>query len=515
MTRPAVTRSRSLAVNVAIAVGSIRRSAAQGRPALTLAYRSPAPLTPDLQSRPSTMLRLVRSRVRSPLSLRASMATKATLPSGLTTAAAAAASEFDYVIVGGGSAGCVLANRLSADPTNRVLLVEAGPPDRGLWDSWRIQAPAGVMFNLKDARYNWRYTTEPQTHLDGRRLSWPRGRVLGGSSSINAMVYMRGHAHDYDGWASEHGATGWSYAECLPYFRRSQTHELGGDSYRGGDGPLRVIRGRQHERQELHGAFIEAAKQAGYPFTDDMNGFQQEGVGHMDMTVHDGKRWSSASAYLHPALAEGRPNLAVVTGALAHRVLFDEGGRRAIGVSAEDSASRSIVTFRAAKEVTSAFMNGSKLNRQLTLFYFVPGHSVWWCRQLAATAAALWRGRRRTPQGRRSTCGAPSSCCGSPPGGPHRHLRQVQVHAADHTRTRHAVGSVGLCDSVWCIDCDSRGVCCSARDAGGIRSRWPPSASSGSRATPDQARPRTSKSPPSFAGMVASMLSGVVDLGHR
>ena len=224
--------------------------------------------------------------------------------------------SYDYVIVGAGSAGCVLANRLSESGAS-VLLLEAGPRDRG----WKIHMPAALTYNLRDAKYNWTYETEPQPHMDGRRMYWPRGRVLGGSSSLNAMVYVRGHALDYDRWAGN-GLPGWSYAHVLPYFKRAETCARGGDDYRGGSGPLHVSRGSMSN--PLFAAFIEAGQQAGYPFTADMNGFQQEGFGPMDMTVHRGRRWSAAAAYLRPAL--GRRNLTVMTGALATRVVV-EGGR--------------------------------------------------------------------------------------------------------------------------------------------------------------------------------------------
>ena len=224
--------------------------------------------------------------------------------------------SYDYVIVGAGSAGCVLANRLSESGAS-VLLLEAGPKDRG----WKIHMPAALTYNLRDTKYNWAYETEPQPHMDGRRMYWPRGRVLGGSSSLNAMVYVRGHALDYDRWAGN-GLPGWSYAHVLPYFKRAETCARGGDDYRGSSGPLHVSRGSMSN--PLFGAFIEAGQQAGYPFTADMNGFQQEGFGPMDMTVHRGRRWSGAAAYLRPAM--GRRNLTVMVGALATRVVV-EGGR--------------------------------------------------------------------------------------------------------------------------------------------------------------------------------------------
>ncbi len=229
---------------------------------------------------------------------------------------------FDYVIVGAGSAGCVLAHRLTSDADVSVLLLETGPKDRDLF----IHMPSAFAYALKDDKYNWYYQSEPDPHMDGRRMYCPRGRVLGGSSSINGMIFVRGNPMDFDRWARETGYPEWSYAHVLPYFQRAETCERGADDYRGGDGPLHVSTGSL--ANPLYDAFIEAGFQAGYPLTEDMNGYQQEGFGRMDMTIHNGRRWSTAAAYLRPALT--RPNLHLEVHALTTRVLFE--GNRAVGV---------------------------------------------------------------------------------------------------------------------------------------------------------------------------------------
>jgi choline dehydrogenase len=232
------------------------------------------------------------------------------------------ATSYDYIIVGAGSAGCVLAARLTDDPQIRVLLVEAGPKDR----SWRIDMPSAVGSLLSSDRFNWNYVSEAEPYLDGRRLTHPRGRVLGGSSSINGMVYIRGHAGDYDGWA-ESGLSGWGYADVLPYFKRAEQHLHGADPYHGGSGPLAVF-APDLRASPLASAFVQAAAQAGYGLSDDPNGERQEGFGRVDRTTRNGRRCSTARAYLAPALK--RANLKILTGALVRRILLR--GDRAIGI---------------------------------------------------------------------------------------------------------------------------------------------------------------------------------------
>jgi choline dehydrogenase len=229
--------------------------------------------------------------------------------------------EFDYVIIGAGSAGCVLADRLSEDGTSSVLLLEFGGSDRSIW----IQMPTALSIPMNMPRYNWGYETEPEPGLGGRRLGTPRGKVLGGSSSINGMVYVRGNPLDFERWRDE-GAAGWGYADVLPYFKRAERRGEGGDEYRGGSGKLRTSYGTL--ANPLHAAWLEAGRQAGYPASSDLNGRQQEGFGRFDMTVGDGRRCSAARAYLRPAMH--RANLAVRTHARVERIEF--AGKRAVAV---------------------------------------------------------------------------------------------------------------------------------------------------------------------------------------
>ncbi|MCC6069432.1 GMC family oxidoreductase [Massilia sp. GCM10020059] len=226
---------------------------------------------------------------------------------------------YDFVIVGGGSAGCVLANRLSADPAIRVCLLEAGPRDSSPF----IRMPLGLVRMMMSKKLNWHYFTTPQAELEGRRLFMPRGKTLGGSSATNAMIYTRGHASDYDHWAAL-GNRGWSYADVLPLFMRSEHYEDGPGPFHGSGGPLNVARLRSPNL--LSRTFIDAAAQTGYRLNPDFNGPTQEGVNCYAVTQKDGQRWSAAHAFLHPA--SGRPNLDVMTHALASQVVF-EGGRAA------------------------------------------------------------------------------------------------------------------------------------------------------------------------------------------
>ena len=253
---------------------------------------------------------------------------------------------YDFVIIGAGSAGCVLAHRLSEDPSCRVLLLEAGPRD---WHPF-IHLPAGLAKLVGQKGVNWNYDTAPEPHLDGRRLWWPRGKVLGGSSSINAMCYIRGVPGDYDDWA-EAGAEGWDWASVLPYFKRSERNSRGADALHGGDGPLHVSDLRY--TNPLSSAFLQAGEQAGFALTADFNGPQQEGFGFYQVTQKDGARCSSAVAYLNPA--RDRQNLDIVTGALVRRILLENG--RAVGVAYARSGHE--VTVRCEREV---LVSGGAIN---------------------------------------------------------------------------------------------------------------------------------------------------------
>lgn len=255
----------------------------------------------------------------------------------------------DYVIVGAGSAGCAMAYRL-AEAGKRVTVIEHGGSDAGPF----IQMPGALSYPMNMGIYDWGFATEPEPHLGGRRLATPRGKVIGGSSSINGMVYVRGHAKDFDTWA-EMGADGWSYADVLPYFKRmEQSHGGSGPEFRGTSGPLHVSRGTREN--PLFDAFIEAGRQAGYPVTADYNGQQQEGFGPFEATIHKGRRWSAANAYLKPAMAGG--NVHVVRG-FARRVVME--GKRAVGVEVDTRAGRQVI--RAGREViiAASSINSPKL----------------------------------------------------------------------------------------------------------------------------------------------------------
>ncbi len=253
--------------------------------------------------------------------------------------------SFDYIIVGAGSAGCVLADRLSAEG-HSILVLEYGGSDRSVF----IQMPSALAIPMNTKKYNWHYESEPEPALGGRKLHTPRGKGLGGSSSINGLVYVRGNPLDFERWQTE-GAQGWGYANVLPYFKRAERHSEGGDTYRGSDGPLDTTYGSL--KNPLYQAWIDAAHQAGYPVTDDINGAQQEGFGRMDMTVRDGARCSAAKAFLRPAMK--RPNVRVITHALATRVLFE--GRTAVGIEYERDGQ--LLEARANREV---ILSGGPIN---------------------------------------------------------------------------------------------------------------------------------------------------------
>ena len=247
--------------------------------------------------------------------------------------------HYDYIIVGAGSAGCVLANRLSEDSSNKVLLLETGGSDKSIF----IKMPTALSIPMNTDKYAWQFHTQPEPYLDNREMHCPRGKVLGGSSSINGMVYVRGHAKDFDEW-QQHGANGWDYQSCLPYFQKAESFYLGENTYRGGKGPLGVNNGNEMQNP-LYTTFIKAGVEAGYASTDDYNASQQEGFGPMHMTVKNGVRSSASREYLDPV--KSRSNLTVITGALAQKVILD--GKKATGI--EYKVNGNVQTAHAAKEV--------------------------------------------------------------------------------------------------------------------------------------------------------------------
>jgi choline dehydrogenase len=257
--------------------------------------------------------------------------------------------EADFVIIGSGSAGSAMAYRLSEDGKHSVIVIEYGGTDAGPL----IQMPSALSIPLNMPLYDWGFASEPEPHLGGRVLATPRGKVLGGSSSINGMVYVRGHAHDFDHWA-EQGATGWSYADVLPYFKRMEHSHGGEDGWRGTDGPLHVQRGQR--RNPLYAAFIEAGRQAGFELTDDYNGAKKEGFGPMEQTIHNGRRWSTANAYLRPALK--RQNVSLVKG-FARRVVIEN--QRAVGVEIEAHKKIQLVKARREVVVAASSINSPKI----------------------------------------------------------------------------------------------------------------------------------------------------------
>ena len=313
---------------------------------------------------------------------------------------------YDFVIIGGGSAGSAMANRLSADKANRVLVLEAGRSDYP-WDVF-IHMPAALAFPIGSRFYDWKYESEPEPHMNGRKVYHARGKVLGGSSSINGMIFQRGNPLDYERWGADPGMETWDYAHCLPYFKRMESCLAAerDDPFRGHSGPLVLERGPA--TNPLFGAFFEAVQQAGYPLTDDVNGYRQEGFAPFDRNVHDGKRLSAARAYLHPVMH--RQNLEVHTRAFVSKILFE--GTRAVGV--EYTRGRSTHRVRAGR-----------------------GRAVRRRDQLAADPDALGRRPRRASAGTRHRPGGRRARRRREPAGPPGGLHPVQVPAAGVGRALH------------------------------------------------------------------------------
>lgn len=257
---------------------------------------------------------------------------------------------FDFIIIGSGSAGSVMASRLSEDGRHSVLVLEYGGSDRGPF----IQMPSALSYPMNMGLYNWGFESEPEPHLGGRRMATPRGKVVGGSSSINGMVYVRGHAKDFDAWEAM-GAKGWGFRHVQPYFKRMENADGGEEGWRGLDGPMHVKRGRR--LNPLYKAFVEAGAEAGYPVTFDYNGHQQEGFGAMEMTVHNGLRWSAANAYLRPALKRG--NVKLVTRAYVNRIMLE--GKRAVGVEYEVGGDVLVAKARREVVIAASSINSPKI----------------------------------------------------------------------------------------------------------------------------------------------------------
>ena len=236
-----------------------------------------------------------------------------------------AVKEYDYIIVGGGSAGSVLANRLSVNPKNKVLVLEAGKPDYKL--DFRLHMPAALTYPLSGTTYNWWYESDPEPWMHNRRIYQPRGKVLGGSSCINGMIYIRGNALDYEKWGQNEGLEEWDYAHCLPYFNKFETRMIGADAYHGSNGPMYLQ--TPECDNPLFEAFFKSTEQAGHSLTTDVNGYRQEGFGKFDATIYRGRRWNAARAYVHPV--KNRENLTVTCHALVNRIVFE--GKKAVGVS--------------------------------------------------------------------------------------------------------------------------------------------------------------------------------------